>query len=365
MQMWNPDTPPHTRPPGVGVLVTNLGTPDAPTTAAVRRYLRQFLSDHRVIDLPRWKWLPILNLFVLTTRPKKSAALYRQIWTEEGSPLLTGTRSIATELERRLSDRFASPVATEVGMRYGNPSIPSALRRLAERGCNRILTLPLYPHYSASSTASTFDAIFAELATWRRQPELRTIHSFHDEPGHIACLAASVRELWRRDGEPEKILFSYHGIPRRYFDEGDPYHCLCRKTSRLLAEALQLEPHRHQTSFQSLFGKEEWLKPYTDATIGRLGAEGLSSLDVLCPGFSIDCLETLEEIDGLNRRIFTDAGGGCYRFIPCLNDRPDHLQFLEDLSARHLQGWEFIPTSVAEERIAETAARARALSTKG
>ena len=361
MSTWIPSTPPHTQADGVGVLITNLGTPDAPTPKAVRRYLRQFLSDERVIDLPRWKWLPILNLFVLTTRPKASAALYREIWTEEGSPLLLGTQHVAQELERRLSARYLAPIHTAVGMRYGNPSIPSGLRELANKGCSKVLVLPLYPHYSATSTASTFDAVFAELATWRRQPELRTIHSFHDEPDHIASLAASVRELWDTKGEPEKIVFSFHGIPKRYFAEGDPYFCLCQKTGRLLAEALNLESDRFLVCFQSLFGKEEWLQPYTDVTIKELGRQGLGSLDVICPGFSIDCLETLEEIDGLNRRHFTEAGGGQFRYIPCLNDRDDHLAFLADLAANHLQGWEIPTPAKATTQIAQTQSRAKAM----
>lgn len=338
-------------------MVTNLGTPDAPTAPALRRYLRQFLSDHRVIDLPRWKWWPILHLFVLTTRPRRSAALYREIWTEQGSPLLLGTQRVAAALQEELARRLDGDVATTIGMRYGNPSIRRGLRQLAEQGCDRILVLPLYPHYSATSTASTYDAIFAELATWRRQPELRTIHGFHDEPGLVEALAASVREVWAEGGPPDQLLLSYHGIPRRYFDEGDPYFCLCHKTSRLLAEALELAPGRYQTTFQSLFGKEEWLKPYTDETVAALGRGG-GSLDVICPGFSLDCLETLEEIDGLNRKIFAEAGGGRFRFIPCLNDRPDHLRFLADLAERHLSGWTV--RSASERRTAGRASAERA-----
>jgi ferrochelatase len=323
----------------VGVLVAHLGTPDAPTAPALRRYLRQFLSDPRVIELPRWKWLPILHLFVLTTRPRKSAALYAKIWTAEGSPLLVLTNKLAAAIGDHLRARVAERLHVAVGMRYGNPSMASALRALADAGCRRILVFPHYPQYSGTTTASTFDALFAELSTWRWLPELRTVDDYHDDPGYVRALAASIRDSWRQRGRSEKLLLTFHGVPRRYVDGGDPYFVQCQRTAQLVADELGLAADDYQVTFQSLFGKEEWLRPYTDETMKRLGSQRLASVDVLCPGFSVDCLETLEEIDGLNREIFTHAGGGEYRYIPCLNDRPDHVAALAEVALRHLAGW--------------------------
>jgi ferrochelatase len=329
----------HGEVPAVGILVANLGTPDAPTRPALRRYLKEFLSDPRVIELSRPFWWLILNGIILNTRPREVAKLYHEIWTEEGSPLLAITRKQAHALEATLRREVGSPLHTAVGMRYGNPSIASALRELRKKGCRRILVLPMYPQYAAATTASTFDAVTAELQTWRWVPELRTIHTYHDHPGYTAALAASIREVWERDGEPEKLVFSFHGIPQRYFDDGDPYHCLCHKSARLTAEALGLPQERYVVSFQSLFGKEEWIKPYTDVTIRALGKSGVKRLDVICPGFAADCLETLEEIDGQNREFFLESGGEKFRYIPALNDRTDHIEALAALTLEHLQGW--------------------------
>lgn len=329
----------HTESPAVGVLLVNLGTPDAPDTPSLRRYLREFLSDPRVIEIPRWKWLPILYLFVLTTRPAKSAELYRKIWWPEGSPLLIISRRQAAAVEEILRGELGNPLHVAVGMRYGNPSVKAGLRELAEKGCRRILVLPMYPQYAGATTGSTFDAVAAELATWRWVPEVRTIHHYHDEPEYIRTLADSIRDAWAGGGQPEKLLFSFHGIPQRYSDAGDPYFFQCQKLALLAAAELGLPRERWELSFQSLFGKEEWVKPYTDRTIAALAKAGIRSLDVVCPGFSADCLETLEEIDGLNREIFLHAGGERYRYIPALNDRPDHVRFLAGLVRRNLQGW--------------------------
>ncbi len=328
----------HGTPPAVGVLLSNLGTPDEPTAPALRRYLREFLSDPRVIELPRFQWWLILNLFILTTRPRKSAELYRKVWTAEGSPLLAVGRRQQAGIETLLRQRFGGPLHVALGMRYGEPSIRRALRELEARGCRRILVVPLYPQYFSGTVGSTFDAVADELKTWRWVPELRFVQHYHDEPGYITALAASVRETWR-EYEPEKLLLSFHGIPQRYFDAGDPYFCECQKTARLLTTALGLERSRWEISFQSLFGKEEWVKPYTDRTVQALARSGVRSLDVLAPGFSADCLETLEELDGLNREYFTHAGGERFRFIRCLNDRPDHVAFLADLIGQKLHGW--------------------------
>lgn len=332
----------HDQVPAVGVLVVNLGTPEAPTAKALRPYLRQFLSDPRVIELPRLQWQLILNLFVLTRRPKVSAHLYETVWTAEGSPLLAITQRLAEALGEALRGRVGMPLRVEVGMTYGEPSVAAALRRLREAGCARILVLPLYPQYSGTTTGSVFDAVARELMTWRVVPELRTISGWHDEPGYVRALAASIREVWERPeggGPPEKLLFSFHGIPLRYFQGGDPYPCLCRETARLVAAELDLPEERWGVAFQSLFGKEEWIKPYTADTVAALGRSGLRSLDVVCPGFAADCLETLEEIAVQNRRFFEPAGGGRFRYVPALNDRADHVGFLADLVLRHLQGW--------------------------
>jgi len=331
----------HGEIPAVGILLTNLGTPEAPTAQGLRPYLREFLSDPRVIELPRWKWLTILNLFVLPTRPKESAKLYANVWTDEGSPLLVITRRIAAAVKARLSDRIGSPFHVAVGMRYGEPSIAGALHELRRKGCRRLLVLPLYPQYSATTTATTFDALASELTRWRWIPELRTIHSYHDRPGYVRALAASLREAWEGRREPRKLLFSFHGIPLRYFRNGDPYHCLCHKTARLVAEELGLPDDRWEVSFQSLFGREEWLKPYTENTIRALAASGVESLDVICAGFSADCLETLDEIDREYRHVWVEAGGNddAYRYVRALNDRPGHVEFLCDLLLDHLQGW--------------------------
>jgi ferrochelatase len=346
------------------VLVTNLGTPDAPTPAAVRRYLAEFLSDPRVIEVPRWLWRIILHGVILRVRPRRSAEAYHKVWTPEGSPLLVIARRQAAALQAALSARLPGPVRVALGMRYGTPSIASALRELQAAGVRRLLVLPLYPQYSASTTGSTFDAVAAELARWRWLPELRVVTQYHDDPGYVSALAASLREAWAAGGEPERVLFSFHGLPRRYFEAGDPYHCACQKTARLVAEALHLPHERWALSFQSRVGREEWLRPYTDLLLKEWGAAGVKRVHVACPGFSADCLETLEEIDQQNRDFFLAAGGEAFHYVPALNDRADHVAALAGLVARHVQGWPEAdpardPAAVASDR---AASRARALA---
>jgi ferrochelatase len=346
----------HGEVPAVGVLLTNLGTPEAPTPGALRPYLKEFLSDPRVIELPRWKWLPILHLFVLTRRPRSSAALYARVWKEDGSPLLTISRRITAGIEDRLRERIGSPLHVALGMRYGEPSIAQALRELETKGCRRLLVLPLYPQYSASTSGTTFDAVAAELVRWRWVPELRTIHTYHDDPAYLDALAASVREVWRETGPPAKLLFSFHGVPKRYFEHGDPYHCLCHKTARGVAQRLELPRDRYEVSFQSRFGREVWLQPYTDRTIKGMARAGIPSLHVICPGFSADCLETLDEIDHENRKLWVESGGRdeAFRYLRALNDRADHLDGLTQLLLRNLGGWgvsreEWQPETAGEE----------------
>ncbi|MHC4952247.1 MAG: ferrochelatase [Planctomycetota bacterium] len=330
----------HDETPAIGILVANLGTPDAPTTKAVRRYLREFLSDPRVIDLPKWKWQIILNLFVLTTRPQKSAAAYREVWTKEGSPLLATSRKQAAGIEAGLRKDTPGQVHVALGMRYGKPSIDSALKELEENHCRRVLLFPLYPQWSATTTASTFDALAEAFKTRGWMPHLRMVRDYYDDEGYIGALANSVREVWDKDGEPERLLISFHGIPKRYFTEGgDPYFCFCSKTARMLREALGRTEENAVLSFQSRFGKEEWLQPYTDATLKAWAKAGVESVDVICPGFSADCLETIEEIDQENRGYFLEAGGKQFRYIPALNDRADHIATLVRIAERHLQGW--------------------------
>ena len=329
----------HGDPPGVGVLLVNLGTPEAPTGKALRPYLKQFLSDPRVIELSRPLWLTILNVIILNTRPKESAKLYANIWTDEGSPLLVYSKRIAEAMEKKLQGEYGTPVHVALGMTYGEPSVPRAMAELKAKGCDRLLVFPLYPHYSSTSTGASLDAVMKELLTWRRIPELRTINHYADDPALIGALADSIRAYWAEHGEPAKLVTSYHGIPKRYFLNGDFYHCLCHKTTRLLAEELGLSEDRYLVTFQSLFGKEEWLKPYTEDTLEAMAHAKVGRVDVVCPGFSVDCLETIDEIGREYREVFMEAGGEEYHFIPCLNDGPEHVELLTDLVRRHLVGW--------------------------
>lgn len=353
----------HDAPESLGVLVLNLGTPEAPTARAVRRYLGEFLWDPRVVEIPRPIWWLILHGLILRVRPARSARAYRAIWTERGSPLLEIARRQAEGLQGRLSALLPGPVRVVLGMRYGSPSIPQALSELKAAQVRRLLVLPLYPQYSATTTASTFDAVTLELSRWRWIPELRFINQYHDEPAYIAALVASIREHWADRGEPRRLLFSFHGIPKDYFLKGDPYHCQCHKTARLVCESLDLSPERWALAFQSRVGTKEWLRPYTDETLKSWGGQALSSVQVISPGFSADCLETLEEIGVENRALFQAAGGGDYGYIPCLNDRPDHLSMLADLVRRHSAGW---PEALGNASIAsERAARAERAQSMG
>jgi ferrochelatase len=322
-----------------GILVVNLGTPSAPTTGAVRRFLRQFLWDPRVVEYPRLIWWMILNLIILVVRPPRSAAAYRKVWTDEGSPLLVNSRSITSNLRKRLNSVVGTPIQIELAMTYGEPSITAAIDKLLACGVRRILTLPLYPQYSGTTTAAVFDAVVRDFGTRRWVPELRFVNSYHDDPGYIRGLAASVRESWEQNGRGEKLLMSFHGVPRSTLENGDPYHCQCQKTARLLADALDLGAGDWEISFQSRVGREEWLRPYTEETVKALGQKGLPQLDVICPGFSADCLETLEEIAMQNAAFFGAAGGGTLLYIPALNSREDHLQALAAIIQRHTAGW--------------------------
>lgn len=331
---------PPVKPRRVGVLLVNLGTPDGTDYKSMWRYLREFLSDPRVIELSKFIWYPILYGIVLMTRPSKSGANYKRIWNREKdeSPLRTYTRGQAEKLAAALAD--LPDVRVEWGMRYGNPSTKSAVKRLYDQGCDRILTFPLYPQYSATTTATANDQLFRALMEMRHAPAVRSVPPYYDEPVYIDALARSLQaSLARLDFEPEIVLASYHGIPVPYFQKGDPYHCHCVKTTRLLREKLGWDEKRLITTFQSRFGAQEWLQPYTDRTVEKLAHEGVKSIAILNPGFSVDCIETLDEIGREVRDEFLHAGGEKFAHIPCLNDSPDGMDVVETLVRRELQGW--------------------------
>jgi protoporphyrin/coproporphyrin ferrochelatase len=340
----------HGTPVKTGILLINLGTPEAPTVEAVRPYLKEFLSDPRVVEIPRAIWWLILNGIVLNTRPKKSAAKYAKIWLPEGSPLRVYTAKQASLLQGYLGDRTKASFVVDYAMRYGNPSIPSVLRKLKEQNCQRVLVVTMYPQYAASSSGTAFDIVFAELQQMRNVPALRTIRNFHDNPGYIKALANNINDYWMKNGRPEKLVMSFHGLPQFTLDKGDPYHCECHKTGRLLAQELGLKPEQYFISFQSRFGKAEWLKPYTSATLKELGNQKTKRVDVVCPGFVADCLETLEEIAMEGKEDFQHAGGGEYHYVPCLNERGDWMHALTDLVMDNLHGWLIAPNAAELEQ---------------
>jgi len=322
-----------------GVLLVNLGTPNAPTAGALRTYLKQFLSDRRVIEIPRLLWWPLLHGVILNTRPRQSARKYASIWQDGASPLLTHTREQTEALERLLAARGHDSLVVEFAMRYGDPAVDQVLARMRQQHVERLLVLPLYPQYAAASSASALDAVFDALMRQRNLPELRTIRHFHDHPGYIDALAQQIRAHWQTHGKAEVLLMSFHGLPRYTLDKGDPYHCECLKTGRLLAEALGLTPQEYRISFQSRFGRTAWLQPYTAETLRALGQAATRSLDVVCPGFVADCLETLEEIAIEGAEIFKQQGGGQYRYIPCLNSNTLWVAALADIIEAHLTHW--------------------------
>jgi ferrochelatase len=330
---------PSIQPVQAAVLLVNLGTPTAPTAAAVRPYLAEFLGDQRVIDYPRWLWWPILHGVILRVRPKRSAHAYARIWDERGSPLRYGSEALAAGLQAELDRQRPGTLRVALAMRYGEPSVAQTIGRLQREGVRRLLVLPLYPQYSATSTGSVIDAVADTLKATRWPPELRLINDYHDDPGHIDAVATSIERWWAAHGRGEKLLLSFHGIPERYARLGDPYPEQCQATARLLRERLHLGEDELLVSFQSRVGRERWLHPYTDATVRQLAADGVRKLDVACPGFAVDCLETLEEIAMQNRDFFTAAGGETLRYIPALNDSAEQVASLAALVRRHLGGW--------------------------
>ena len=340
------------------VLYCNLGTPDEPTAPALRRYLAEFLSDQRVVEIPRLLWLAILHGIILRIRPKKSAAKYASIWMAEGSPLKVWTQKQATMLGDELAV-LGHHVQVRYAMRYGNPSIASQLNELKNQGITRVLILPAYPQYSATTTASVFDAVYTWAAKVRRLPEFRFVNHYHDDQGYINALAASIRAYWAAHGQADKLVMSFHGVPERTLQLGDPYHCECYKTARLVTEKLGLTKDRYQVTFQSRFGKAKWLEPYTEPTLIKLAEAGVKSVDLVCPGFTGDCLETLEEINMEAREAFLHAGGHRFSYIHCLNDTPEWVTALANISAQHLAGW---PTQTLPDTAALDASRQAAVA---
>jgi len=329
----------HDTPGKVGVLLINLGTPDSPTPEALRPYLKEFLSNPRVIEIPRLIWWPILYGFILPFRSKQSAEKYAMIWTEEGSPLKAHTERQTALLIEMLQSRLDTPLVVKYAMNIGNPSVASVLNQMTNAGCDRILVMPLFPQYAASSTAAAMDVVFAALNNMRNMPAIRTVKHYHDHQGYITALTQNIRDYWNEHGQSDQLIISFHGIPRKNLDKGDPYFCFCQKTGRLLAEALNLSSSQYQICFQSRFGRAEWLQPYTSETLENLGKAGTRRVDIVCPGFVSDCLETLEEIAIEGKKIFTEAGGKEYHYIPCLNERNDWIIALAEIIESNLQGW--------------------------
>jgi protoporphyrin/coproporphyrin ferrochelatase len=352
----------HGQAPRTAVLLCNLGTPDAPTAKAVRRYLAEFLSDRRVVEIPRLLWLLILHGIILRFRPAKSAAKYASIWTPEGSPLKLWTEKQAKLLQGWLGQRNHH-VKVRWAMRYGSTSIASQLDALKAEGVTRVLVLPAYPQYSATTTASVFDAVYQWAQRTRALPELRFVNHYHDHGDYITALAASVVRYWKKNGVPDKLVMSFHGVPERTLHLGDPYHCECFKTARLLAEKLGLSKDQYQVTFQSRLGRAKWLEPYTEPTLIAMGKSGLKRVDLICPGFTSDCLETLEEINMEARAAFLKAGGQAFHYIACLNDDPEWITALCNVAQQHLLGWNTLqepePQALAASRSAALALGAK------
>jgi len=323
----------------LGILLVNLGSPDAPTPSAVRRYLAQFLADPRVIETNRFIWWFALHGIILRLRPSRAARSYQKVWTEDGSPLLHFTRLQTQAIQKKLEDRFRGHVIADMAMTYGKPSIKSGLEGLRKAGARRLLILPLYPQYSATTTAAVFDQVTDVLKGWRWLPDLRMINQYHDHPKYISALANSIKAQWAENKQSDLLLFSFHGIPQRYVDNGDPYFCHCQKTARLVAEKLELNDNEWKLVFQSRFGREPWLEPYCSITLQELPAANIKSVDVICPGFAADCLETLEEIQMENKDLFIEAGGESFNYIPCLNNNDDHITALCEVLTAHMFGW--------------------------
>lgn len=323
----------------IGILLSNLGTPDAPTPSALRKYLAEFLSDPYVIDKPRWLWWLVLHGIILRIRPGRAAKNYKKVWTDQGSPLMVISEKQALALQAKLEPRFNHPVKVVLAMRYGTPSIQQGVTELKDFGASHLLVLPLYPQYSRTTTKSTFVAIESAIKEVTAKPDIYSINNYHEEPDYIKTIANSIETYWQQNEKSQQLLFSFHGLPQRYADNGDPYPEQCKHTAELIAEQLKINDNEWRLTYQSRFGPEPWLQPYTDKTLIELAGSGMKSVDIITPGFSADCLETLEEIAIENRDIFLNAGGETYNYIPCLNDSPGHIEMMADLITRHYQTW--------------------------
>lgn len=345
----------HGQAAKTAILYCNLGTPEAPTASALRRYLAEFLSDPRVVEIPRLLWLAILHGIILRVRPAKSAHKYASIWTPEGSPLKVWTERQAQALQTTFG---ASTVQVRYAMRYGSPAIASVMEELKAQGVTRVLVLPAYPQYSGTTTASVFDAIYTWGLRTRNLPELRFVNHYHDHPGYIQALAQKIQAHWATHGRAEQLVMSFHGVPERTLHLGDPYHCECLKTARLLGEALQLRKEDYKVCFQSRFGKAKWLEPYTEPTVRQLAQNGTKSIDVVCPGFVSDCLETLEEIAMEVKAAFLEEGGERFHYIECLNDSALWIDGLHAIAQSHMGGWPTVDQSESERKAAREAALA-------
>jgi len=353
----------HESTDSTGILFCNLGTPDAPTTGAVRRFLREFLSDPRVVEIPRLIWWVILNFIILPFRPRHVAEAYKSVWMEGGSPLMVISQQQRDALEAELKAQTGIDMPVALGMCYGAPSIPQAMAELREKGVRRLLVLPAYPQYSGTTTAAVFDIVSRELQSWRWIPELRTINDYHDDPRYIEALAVSVSSFREKQATPsQRLLMSFHGLPEAMLLSGDPYYCQCQKTARLLAEKLGLADDDWAISFQSRLGKAKWLQPYTDKTLETWAKEGVKSVDIVCPGFSADCLETLEEMAMQNRDVFIENGGEQYHYIPALNSDDTHIHLFAGLVQQHSQGWPKIAQDLSS--LSQRSQRATALGAK-
>ena len=326
----------HGTKSNIGVLLTNLGTPDRPDRKNLKKYLKEFLSDPRVIEVPKLIWQIILRGIILNVRPQKVAKLYKSIWGKKGGPLLIMLNKQKNGIKNILKKKN---IKIEIAMRYGNPSIEKGLNKLRKQGCRKILIFPLYPQYCAATTGSTFDKVTEILRSWRWVPELRFINNYFENPLYIDCLIKSIKENQKKFGKYQKLIFSYHGIPKKYLLKGDPYYCFCQKTTRLVIEKMKLKKNEYITTFQSRFGPDEWLTPYTDKTLEKLPAEGVKNVHILSPGFSSDCLETLEELKVENKNNFILSGGIKYNYINCLNDNKDHLKMLSSIILNNLKAW--------------------------
>jgi len=321
--------------PRQGILLCNLGTPDAPRPAELRRYLKEFLSDPRVVEIPRLLWWMILNLIILRIRPRRSAKLYQSVWTEAGSPLMLYSQEQVKAVKQRLDEKYGD-IPVVLGMRYGNPSMASAIKQLTDQNVRDIIVLPLYPQYAGATTGSTFDAIAKTFTQLRWVPELQFINGYHKSEGYVQALCTTIKRHIDAHGQPDKLVFSYHGTPERYLKNGDPYHCFCHQTTRLVREKMGFDENQVMTTFQSRFGREPWLQPYTDKTLEQLPEDGVKHVAVICPGFSSDCLETIEEINMEGRESFIDSGGEQFHYIPCLNDDPVHIDALVSILEKRL-----------------------------